>query len=315
MAFLKLTVGASAVAAAFASSDTRTGGYVRSKHHFAEHVLSPRPHEVAGFNFEDLPTGFDWRTHETTLQTSLVTITRNQHVPNCKWCCPRPLLIQPRANPSTVCCLSWLLTLPRPPTRNTDCGACWAFATTSTLADRYRIMTKGTFPQSDLSMQVLLNCDTDDNGCHGGDYAGAHKYIHDAGGIPDETCQSYEATGHDQGNTCTDADVCRNCDPKLGCSATPTFPVWAIDEYGTVNGTTAMKAEISARGPIACAIAVTADLVAFKGRTDVFVDSTGTTELDHAIQVAGWGMDESSREYWVVRNSWGTHWGDQGSPV
>ena len=49
-----------------------------------------------------------------------------------------------------------------------------------------------------------------------------------------------------------------------------------------------MKAEIAARGPISCAIAVTKDLISFKGDTakGVFVDTTGSTSLDHAIQVA-----------------------------
>jgi len=208
----------------------------------------------------------------------MITINRNQHIPN-------------------------------------YCGSCWSFASTSSLSDRYRIMKNQVFPQTNLAMQVLLNCDMYDNGCHGGDYAGAHRYIHEHG-LPDETCQSYLATGHDQGNTCTDMDICRNCAPDKGCFATPSYPKWGIDEYGTVNGTVAMKAEIEARGPISCAIAVTEELVAFKGeaaKAKIFVDKSGSTELDHAIQVAGWGVDsDSGKEYWVIRNSWGTYWGDDG---
>ena len=45
-------------------------------------------------------------------------------------------------------------------------------------------------------MQVILNCDTYDNGCHGGDPLTAYRYIHE-NGIPEETCQLYEATGRD----------------------------------------------------------------------------------------------------------------------
>ena len=137
--------------------------------------------------------------------------------------------------------------------------------------------------------------------------------MHDAGGLPDETCQSYLASGHEQGNTCKDADICRNCDPSKGCFATPSYNKYAIAEYGVVSGTAQMKAEIAARGPISCAIAVTKDLISFKGdaATGVFVDTTGSTSLDHAIQVAGWGVDQG-KEYWIIRNSWGTYWGDQG---
>lgn len=253
--------------------------YRRSPDHHDEYVTSARPHEVAGFLERNLPTSLDWREKRSEKSgASLVTISRNQHIPN-------------------------------------YCGACWSFASTSSLSDRYRIMNDAAFPQTNLAMQVLLNCDKYDDGCHGGDYAGAHRYIHEAGGLPDETCQSYQATGHDQGNTCTDMDVCRNCSPEKGCFATPTYPKWGIAEYGTVNTTVEMKAEIAARGPISCAIAVTDALVAFKGdaaKGKVFVDTTGTTELDHAIQVAGWGVDASGKEYWIIRNSWGTYWGDQG---
>jgi len=263
---MKSIVLLSVIAATAAAVDHRSC-YVRSEHHDNEHVTSPRPHEVAGFQSSDLPTAHDWR------ETGMMTLSRNQHIPN-------------------------------------YCGACWSFASTASLSDRYRIANKGAFPQTDLSMQVLLNCDKYDNGCHGGDYAGAHKFIHEAGGIPDETCAPYQATGHDQGNTCTDEDVCRNCDPDKGCFAVKSYNKWQIGEYGTVNTTTEMKAEILARGPISCAIAVTEELVAFTGK-GVFKDMSGTTELDHAIQVAGWGTDGSD-EYWVIRNSWGTYWGDEG---
>ena len=114
------------------------------------------------------------------------------------------------------------------------------------------------------AMQVILNCDTYDNGCHGGDPITAYQFVHEQG-IPEETCQLYEATGHDTGNTCTDADVCRNCQPGSGCFAQPKFNKYFVEEYGLVNGTAAMEAELSQRGPIACTVAVTAEFEAYSG--------------------------------------------------
>ena len=158
-------------------------------------------------------------------------------------------------------------------------------------------------------MQVILNCDTYDNGCHGGDPITAYRYIHEQG-IPEETCQLYEASGHDTGNTCNDIDVCMNCSPGKGCEAQKQYNKYYVSEYGLVNGTDAMMAEIAKRGPIACTVAVTEAFEAYSG--GVFRDDTGAKSLDHSISVLGWGTDENGTDYWIGRNSWGTYWGETG---
>ena len=63
-----------------------------------------------------------------------------------------------------------------------------------------------------------------------------------------------------------------------------------------------LQAEIYARGPIACTIAVTPQFEAYTG--GVFVDKTGAVSLDHEIEIAGWGVDATSgQKYWIGRNS------------
>jgi len=70
-----------------------------------------------------------------------------------------------------------------------------------------------------------------------------------------------------------------------------------------------MKKEIYARGPLACGIA---DPQALKDYTGgIYCDDTGAMEITHDISIVGYGVEEGQK-YWLVRNSWGTHWGEDG---
>ena len=98
------------------------------------------------------------------------------------------------------------------------CGSCWAHAATSALSDRINILRNGATPFTHLAPQVLVNCVTGNHsaGCDGGDTTAAYAYMA-AKGIPDESCQNYEAVG--DGKECTPMNICRNCAPKKGCWA------------------------------------------------------------------------------------------------
>jgi len=188
------------------------------------------------------------------------------------------------------------------------CGSCWAHATTSALSDRIKLLRKRAFPDIQLSPQVLINCVTANStiGCGGGDPTAAYSYVY-SNGITDDTCMNYLA----QNEACTDINICRTCTPDGGCSAVANPKKWHITEHGQVAGEANMMAEIYARGPIACTIAVTEALEQY---TDgVFVDKTGDVSLDHSIEVVGWGVEQGTGvKYWIVRNSWGTYWGEAG---
>jgi cathepsin X len=158
-----------------------------------------------------------------------------------------------------------------------------------------------------LSPQVLLNCESADQGCHGGDPSNAFEYMA-THGISDETCAPYEAAGHDTGKTCKDIDICKNCDPNSGCSAVQKPKLYFVKEHGPVAGEEKMIAELQ-RGPITCNIAVTKELVNYTG--GIFNDKTGVTEIDHSVSVVGYGVEDGVK-YWIVRNSWGTYWGEEG---
>jgi len=188
------------------------------------------------------------------------------------------------------------------------CGSCWAHATTSALSDRIKLLRKAAFPDVQLSPQVLVNCVTANQtqGCQGGDPTAAYSWIYD-NGVTDDTCMNYVA----QNQACTPINICRNCQPGKGCFAQQNYKKWHITQHGQVAGESSLMAELFARGPIACTIAVTAELEAYTG--GIFKDGSGAKGLDHEIEVAGWGVDSTTNtKYWIVRNSWGTYWGEHG---
>jgi len=71
-----------------------------------------------------------------------------------------------------------------------------------------------------------------------------------------------------------------------------------------------MMQEIQQRGPIACGVAVPDSLETYTG--GIYNDTTGDVELVHDISVTGFGTADDGTKFWTVRNSWGSHWGEQG---
>ena len=71
------------------------------------------------------------------------------------------------------------------------CGSCWAHSAMSSIADRIKIATQGKQRDVIPSIQALINCGNAGT-CNGGNSNTANKWVHD-NGIPDITCQQYQA--------------------------------------------------------------------------------------------------------------------------
>ncbi|KAL3138997.1 hypothetical protein ABBQ32_005801 [Trebouxia sp. C0010 RCD-2024] len=204
------------------------------------------------------------------------------------------------------------------------CGSCWAFGTTSMLSDRLRIQTQHRFPELVLSAQVLLNCGGGGT-CQGGNPYGVFEYAAKHG-IPDETCQNYEAVDME----CKPFGVCETCspgDPPMphlpgSCAAIRKFTKYGVSEYGHVHTgpdfdadgiritlADKLKSEMYARGPISCGIDVTAKFYAYSG--GIYEEAVTFPMPNHEISLVGWG-EEDGHQYWIGRNSWGTYWGEDG---
>ena len=203
------------------------------------------------------------------------------------------------------------------------CGSCWAHGSISSLADRIKIRRKAAWPDINLSIQFLLNCQMGGS-CNGGDHLATYKAIHEYGSIPYDDCMIYQACSSDSSEEgcknnkqmfeCTATNICKTCDTFTNrggtCSPIMHYPNATIASYGAVKGSADMMSEIYKNGPIACGI-----------NAEEIVDYTGGVldlphqlkMINHIISVVGWGYDSAlNKQYWIIRNSWGSYWGELG---
>lgn len=191
------------------------------------------------------------------------------------------------------------------------CGSCWAHGPTSSLSDRLNILRNNAWPRVTLSPQVVINCHSGGS-CNGGNPAGVYELAYNKG-IPDDTCQNYEAINPAEFN-CSGMNVCKNCEPPTHpegrCWEVLNYTNYRVSEYGSVSGAFNMKMEIFKRGPIGCGIQATPKFENYTG--GIYEEHIGYPALNHEVAVVGWGVWYDGTEYWIGRNSWGTYWGDHG---
>ncbi|XP_076920078.1 cysteine proteinase mucunain-like [Bidens hawaiensis] len=171
-----------------------------------------------------------------------------------------------------------------------SCGSCWAFSTIGSVEGVNQIATGDLIT---LSEQELVDCDTSYNqGCNGGDMDYAFDFIVKNGGIDSD--KDYPYTGKDG-----------KCDKNK-----KNAKVVSIDGYEDVpvNNEAALQ-KAAANQPITVAIEAGGREFQFY-TSGVFTGSCGT-DLDHGVVVVGYGT-ENGKDYWIVRNSWGAEWGEQG---
>ena len=169
-----------------------------------------------------------------------------------------------------------------------QCGSCWSFSATGAMEGAWAI-AKGELVS--LSEQQLVDCSKSygNHGCNGGLMDGAFQYAIDSG-MCSENSYPYNAKGGD----------CQKCDPVVQISS-------CVDV--TKNNQVDLKEAVS-RGPVS--IAIEADTKTFQLYTGgVLTSSACGTNLDHGVLIVGYGS-ESGTEYWLVKNSWGPSWGDNG---
>ncbi|XP_044265939.1 procathepsin L-like [Tribolium madens] len=172
-----------------------------------------------------------------------------------------------------------------------QCGSCWAFATLGAIESHYKIRFKRTVS---LSEQQLVDCVGRGGGCGGGWMPTAYSYIARNKGVNYNRDYRYQARN----------GKCRYSSSK---------PHITIRGYAAINNNQneeAVRKMVATKGPVSVAIHV--DTRTFNSyKSGVYNNPSCRGVLNHAVVIVGYGR-ERGLDYWLVKNSWGSTWGQGG---
>ena len=176
-----------------------------------------------------------------------------------------------------------------------QCGSCWAFATVAVIEGKANIYYANPDLDPDLSEQDLVSCfaGTGCNGISTSQFPSLLNYIRSVG-IAEETCFPYE------GWNAPCSDKCDNWEDNA----------WNITSWeGIPLVREAIKQAIIDKGPVLTGMEVYNDFFSYHG--GIYQHVSGGLAGYHAVTIVGFGV-YNNMDYWIVKNSWGTAWGEDG---
>jgi len=171
-----------------------------------------------------------------------------------------------------------------------QCGSCWAFSITENIESQWALAGNAL---ASLSMQQVVSCDTNDDGCGGGDPPTAYEYVIGAGGLEPYSDYPYTSENGESGS----------------CQFNQGDILAHISSYTTIGSETQAQSYLTSNGPLS--VCVDAESWQYYNGGIITTSSDCGTSLDHCVMITGYGT-ESGTNYWWVRNSWGTDWGQSG---
>jgi C1A family cysteine protease len=182
--------------------------------------------------------------------------------------------------------INWVAAGKTTPVKNQEqCGSCWAFSATETV-ESANLIAGRSVPA--LGPQEIVDCDRNDDGCNGGDPREALDWVKSQGGQDTEACYPYTA----QNGACQSS----RCSPALNVN----------NVYAVAGSEPSIYSALrSAPLSICC------DAEPWQYYTGgILTAAQCGLSIDHAIQLVGYSPNSGG--YWIVRNSWGADWGENG---
>jgi len=173
-----------------------------------------------------------------------------------------------------------------------QCGSCWSFSATGAMEGAWAIYSGDLLS---LSEQQLMDCSKryGDFGCNGGLMDNAFEYAIDYGMCSEEQ-DPYKGT----------TDTCMT--PSLDCDNVAKFS-YCVDIN---SGNELELKQAVSRAPVSVAIEADTTIFQFYSGGIIKSENCGNS-LDHGVLVVGYG-EENGEKYWIVKNSWGESWGENG---
>lgn len=177
------------------------------------------------------------------------------------------------------------------------CGSCWSFSTTA-VAESYLAIYNNNL--LDLSEEYVLEC-TSGSDCSGGYVNRAFSVIAD--GQPTEAAYPYK--GYSSGSsTPKTSGICQATNKVAMPSG--TYPAGKSDLSNED-----FKSLIAVAPVAALFYASSSGFSSYGSGTYSCSKKAGLGDLDHAVQVIGYDNNGN----YIIKNSWGTSWGDDGTAV